>query len=559
MKCDFSGYATKNNIKCSDGRVIRENAFKECDGKIVPLVFQHMHNDLENVLGQARLENRKDGVYAYCSFNGGEKAKQAKELVKHGDLTSMSIFANQLIQNGSDVIHGSIKEVSLVLAGANPGATIDNVAFSHSDGSVTESDDEAVISFRQELEFEDSFKHSDEGGSMSEKTVGDVFNTLNEEQKKLVYAMISNILEDSSMSQSLEEGDDMKFNVFENGDKSLKHAELDPDVVEDIFAYAKENGSLRESVLAHAAEYGIEDIDILFPDAKTVTPTPELISRNMDWVQKVLSGTTHTPFSRIKSTAADITADEARAKGYVKGNLKKEEIVKLLKRVTTPTTIYKKQKLDRDDIIDITDLNVVSWIKSEMRLMLDEELARAIMVGDGREVDDEDKINEENIRPIWKDDDMYAHHVSLENTVTTEDMIDAIIKAKKQYKGSGNPVLYTTTDVLTDMLLLKDKMGRRLYRNASELASELNVSSIVEVEVMEGLTREDSGSTKLDLIGIVVNLKDYKVGADKGGSISMFDDFDIDYNQYKYLMETRCSGALTKPKSALVIEKKQGA
>lgn len=556
MKYDFSGYATKNDLKCTDGRIIRKDAFKHQDGEVVPLVWQHLHNDPTNVLGHALLENVSDGVIAHCLFNNSEKAKQARELVRHGDVKSLSIFANQLQQRGSDVLHGSIKEVSLVLAGANPGATITNLTIEHADGSYTDSEDEAFITTMNPITIDD-VTHAAEGGSG--KTIGDIFDTLNEEQKNVVYAMLAMAAgESDSMKQSDEGGTSMKYNIFdgdgkkEDGKNVLSHSQI-----QEIFADAQKCGSLKESFLSHVQNYGIENIDILFPDAKKVRNEPDLISRDMGWVRGVLNGTHHVPFSRIKSTAADITADEARAKGYIKGKLKKEEVIKLLKRVTTPTTIYKKQKLDRDDILDITDLNVVSWLKSEMRLMLDEELARAILVGDGREPDDDDKINEENIRPIFNDDDLYAHHVDVGAETTTEDKIDMIIRAKKHYKGSGSPAYYTTTDEVTDMLLLKDKLGRRLFASRTELAATLGVSEIIEVPVMEGVVRTDSSENKFDLLGIMVNLKDYTVGADKGGQVSMFDDFDIDYNQYKYLMETRCSACLTKPKSAVVIEKKQ--
>lgn len=553
MKCDFSGYATKNDLKCSDGRTIRKNAFKDNDGQIVPLVWQHMHRDVGNVLGHVKLENRDDGVYAYGFLNETQAGKNAKELLKHGDITSMSIYANQLVQKGADVIHGVIKEVSLVLSPANPGAVIDNLTIAHGDGSMTDLDDEAIMNFGEapiygEIRDEPLAHAEGEGG---EKTIGEIFNSMSEEQKNVVYYMIGQALEGEGVEHS--EGDDnMKYNVFdgtgETEGEALSHVE-----VKEILDDAQRCGSLKEAVLAHAQTYGIENIDILFPDAKTVTNPPDFIKRDTEWVAGVLSGTRHTPFSRIKSTAADITAEEARARGYVKGKLKKEEVIKLLKRVTTPTTIYKKQKLDRDDIIDITDLNVVSWLKAEMRMMLNEELARAILIGDGRSVESEDKINEENIRPIWKDDDLYSHHVVVDAGLEPEALVEAIIRAKKEYKGSGNPALYTTTDVVVDLLLQKDKIGRRLYESKAALANAMGVSTIIEVPVMENQTRKVESATH-KLLGIIVNLKDYTVGADKGGEVSMFDDFDIDYNQYKYLIETRCSGTLTHPKSALVIE-----
>lgn len=569
MEFDFSGYATKNDLKCSDGRIIRKDAFKDNDGETVPLVWQHMHNDPTNVLGHALLKNVDDGVYAYCVFNDTDQGKNAKTLVEHGDVKCLSIYANQLMQKGSDVIHGMIREVSLVLAGANPGAMIDNLSISHSDGSVVDLDDEAIIYTGEEISFEDVVEHADDSSSSEEgETVGDIFNSMSEKQKNVVYAMISDILEGETAAQSAinDEGEteEMKTNVFDKETKDVKdtktltHAQF-AEIMED----AKKCGSLKESFLEHVQSYGIENIDILFPDAKTVTPTPDFIKRDTDWVSTVLNGARHTPFSRIKSTAADITADEARAKGYVKGNLKKEEVIKLLKRVTTPTTIYKKQKLDRDDIIDITDLDVVSWLKSEMRIMLDEELARAALVGDGRDAEDDDKINEENIRPIYSDDDMYAIHVGLdEETVTTGDKeLEAIIRAMEDYEGNGTPVMYTTRGKVIDWLLLKDTTGRRLFTSESELASYIGVSRFIYVPVMKGMTRQtEEGetpskvTTTYNLIGIIVNMNDYVFGADRGGQVSMFDDFDIDYNQYKYLLETRCSGALIHPHSALVVE-----
>lgn len=571
-KPDFSGYVTKNDLKCTDGRIIRKDAFKHCDGKVVPLVWQHMHTDPDNVLGRIRLENRTDGVYGYGYFNNTPKAKNAKELVVHEDITSMSIWANELSQSGPDVLHGDIKEVSLVLAGANPGARIDNIAIAHADGSEYIDDTEAIISSgftfdkeeKEEPKVEDEseeIKHADS----SNETLGDIFNTLTDKQKEAVYAMIAQVASGERIEQSddLEEGGNyMKHNVFEGTDRveSENRPVLTHSQIKEIFEDAQRCGSLKESVLAHAQSYGIKNIEYLFPDAKTVTQTPDFIKRNTEWVQRVLNGAKHSPFSRIKSTAADITADEARAKGYVKGNLKKEEVIKLLKRITTPTTIYKKQKLDRDDIIDITDFNVVTWLKSEMRLMLNEELARAVLVGDGREAEDDDKINEENIRPIWTDNDMYAIHVTIDSTVDNEGEMEAILRAMDDYEGTGSPVLFTTQSKLTDYLLLKDKVGRRYYTTKAEVAAALGVSDIVTVPVMKGLSRTLSDeTTNVDLLGIIVNMGDYNIGADKGGELSMFDDFDIDYNQYKYLMETRCSGALIHPHSAVVVEKKKTA
>lgn len=573
---DFSGFATKNNLKCSDGRVIRKDAFKNNDGKTVPLVWQHQHDGPENVLGHAVLENREDGVYAYGKFNSSEAGKNAKLLVEHGDITALSIFANQLKQRGNDVLHGAIKELSLVMSGANPGALIDNLSIQHGD-VIEMSESEAIIYTGEEIPrdedglpitYELAHAEEEESGeesSSDDETLEDVFNTLNEKQKTAVYAIIGAAIEEGEMEQADEDGEVlehqdneggtvMKHNAFDDQTAVDTKKRLTKDQMSEILADAKKCGSLKESFLAHAEDYGLDPIDVLFPDARLVTNPPEMISRRMEWVSGVISGTHHTPFSRIKSTAADITADEARAKGYVKATLKKEEVIKLLKRTTTPTTIYKKQKLDRDDIIDIVDLDVVSWLKAEMRVMLDEEIARAILIGDGREADDPDKINEENIRPIYTDDDMYSHHIKLDADVTTDEMVEAFIRGRKYYKGSGNPTMYTTTDVLTDMLLSKDSIGRRLYNTQAELESALRVAKIVEVEVMEGAQRTVDTETLL-LQAIFVNLRDYTVGADKGGEVSMFDDFDIDYNQYKYLIEARISGALTKPKSALVFEK----
>lgn len=555
---DFGGWATRNNLRCSDGRTIMKDAFKHNDGQTVPLVWNHQHNDPLNVLGHALLENREEGVYAYCKFNETESGKNAKLLVEHGDVSALSIYANQLKQQGSNVIHGAIREVSLVLAGANPGAFIDSV-MSHGE----ESDDEAIIYTGEDI----SLFHADEKKdkpvdekSEDEETVADVFNTLTEKQKTVVYAMIGQALEEKEESEDNNNNDDskggnktMKHNVFDKEDAKkdvLSHSDL-----EAIFADAKRYGSLKDSVLAH----GIEQIDYLFPDAKNVTNTPQFIQRDMGWVQKVMNSVHHTPFSRIKSILADITEDDARAKGYIKGKLKKDEVFTLLKRTTTPTTIYKKQKLDRDDVVDITDFDVVAWLKSEMRMMLDEEIARAILVGDGRLSSSDDKINEQNIRPIWKDDDLYTIKapVTVAANATADEkakaFIRAAIKSRKNYKGSGEPTLYTTEDVLTDCLLMEDTTSRVIYDSVSKLATALRVKEIVTVPVMENLSRVDNGTT-YGLMGIIVNLTDYNIGADKGGAVNMFDDFDIDYNAQKYLIETRCSGALIKPYSAIALE-----
>lgn len=592
-KYDFAGWATKNDLKCSDGRTIRRNAFKEDDGKVVPLVWMHRHDGPENVIGHALLENRKDGVYAYGSFNNTENASYAKELVEHGDIVSLSIYANQLKQNKGDVLHGHIREVSLVLAGANPGASIEFPILEHGE----ESDSEAIIysdadiahgeGLEDELEesestdatededesenlqnggSEEEIKHSDDGSAKEEtkvadeqkkdKTIEEVFNTLNEEQKNAVYAMLAYALENKDSKDGDdedEEDEEMKHNVFDTDemeDDVLSHSDM-----EAIIKDGKRYGSLKESVLEHAEDYGIDGIEWLFPEDRNLNTTPEFIKRDTDWVSVVMSGVHHTPFSRVKSTFANITEDEARAKGYLKGHLKKEEVFSLLKRATTPQTVYKKQKIDRDDQIDITDFDVVAWIKGEMRMMLDEELARAYLIGDGRLASDDDKISEEHIRPIANDADLFTIKKAVTlgtgdaaDDITARNFIKAAIKARKDYKGSGNPILFTTEDQLTNMLLLEDTLGHSLYKTEAELATKLRVSRIVTVPVMEN--HQVNGKT---LMGIIVNLADYNVGADKGGAINMFEDFDIDYNQEKYLIETRCSGALTKPYSAIVL------
>ena len=592
---DFSGWASRNDLKCSDGRTIRRDAFKDNDGMIVPLVWNHDHNDPDNVLGHALLENREQGMYTYGYLNNTDKANTARELLKHGDIVSLSIYANKLKQNGGDVLHGDIKEVSVVLAGANPGAFIDSVIVHSFDGYNEEYDDGAVIytdesialnhadedegeeedkkeetqeteeeaeeekkeeeSEETEEEDEETIEHSDsEEKDMAEnegKTIQEVFDTLNDEQKDAVYAIVGMALEDA---EGTEEGDEVKHNVFENDEMNngevLTHAEM-----QEIFSDAKRYGSLKESVLQH----GIENIEILFPDAKLVGGMQE-VKRPDEWVAGVMSATSHSPFSRVKSMYANLTEDEARARGYIKGKLKKEEVFSLLKRETTPTTVYKKQALDRDDLIDITDFDIVSYMRKEMRGMLDEELARAFLIGDGRLASSDDKINEQNIRPIWKDDDLYSVKVNVEFAEDDTDdkkakkVIRAAIKNRKQYKGSGNPVLYTTEDWVTEMLLMEDGIGHPLYDTVDKLATAMRVSKIVTVPVMENQKRVTKTGDAKELIGIIVNLKDYNVGADKGGAVAMFDDFDIDYNKQKYLIETRCSGALIKPFSALVLE-----
>lgn len=662
---DFSGWATRNDLKCSDGRTIRKDAFKQNDGQKVPLVWNHDHNDPMNVLGHALLENREEGVYAYCSFNDTPAGNNARQLVQHGDVTALSIYANQLKQYGQDVVHGAIREVSLVLAGANPGAFIDAVlehgeisedsaiiyngmeglSLEHTtvggDEDLQKSEEPAapakpkksskskdqpkeekeVIEHADKEDDEDKADEAEKDDGEDGETVKDVFDTLTDKQKKVVYALIGQAIQDAKggdvehsdlmhanededeeedkdpdengetvkdvldtltdkqkkvvyalIGQAIQDakvgktntndeddesddgGKEMKHNVFESDEQNditvLSHSEM-----AEIFSDAKRNGSLKEAVLAH----GIENIEYLFPDAKNVTQTPEFIRNPDDWVKKVMNGVHHTPFSRIKSMFADITEADARAKGYIKGRKKIEEVFSLLKRVTGPTTVYKKQKIDRDDQIDITDFDVVAWLKAEMRTMLDEELARAILVGDGRNPASDDKINEQCIRPIWTDDDLFTVKTTLSIASSATDdakakaFIRAAVKARKNYRGSGNPTLFTTEDVLTNCLLMEDQTGRIIYDTMDKLATTLRVKEIVTVSSMEDLYREEDGKT-FTLMGIIVNLNDYNVGADKGGAVNMFDDFDIDYNAQKYLIETRCSGALIRPYSAIALE-----
>ena len=558
QKYDFCGWATKNDIKCTDGRVIRRDAFKHCDGQRVPLVWNHQHNAPEDVLGWAELHNQPEGVYTYGSFNETEGGQQAKALVEHGDITGLSIYANQLQQAGCDVIHGTIREVSLVLAGANKGARIEAV-LEHADNDYAEYDDAQIFSGENiELYHAEETTEKKEDTTVAkengDKTIKDVIDTMNEEQKNALYAVVAAALNDEGDDNNDEEDSaDMKHNVFEGDtpENTLTHSEM-----KVMFDDMRRYGSLKDSVAAHSAEYGIEQIDWLFPEAKTQSAAPEFIKRETGWVPKVMNNVHHTPFSRIKSVFADITEDDARAKGYMKGNLKKDEVFTLLKRTTTPTTVYKKQKMDRDDVIDITDFEVVSWLKTEMRAMLDEELARAILVGDGRNSSSDDKINEQNIRPIVSDAELYTirKKVTVKTNATDPEkakaLIRAAVKSRKDYRGSGEPTLFTTEDWLTEMLLLEDTTGRTIYDTTEKLKSALRVKEIVTVPVMEGVKGVGGG----DLMGIIVNLADYNVGADKGGAINMFDDFDIDYNQQKYLIETRCSGALTKPYSAIALE-----
>lgn len=596
-KYDFSGWATRNDIQCSDGRTIRKDAFIGNNGRTVPLVWNHQHDDATNVLGHALLENRDEGVFAYGTFNNTASGRHAKEMVTNGDITGLSIYANHLKQSAKgDVFHGEIKELSLVLAGANPGAYITNVGdtMAHSE----EDEFEAHIYFSEE-EQDLTIAHADEESEekkddmaddkKTNRTVKDVIDSMNEEQKKVLAFMVNEASKgtdkkddsddkEEAVKHSDEGGEVMKHNIFENdvqedAGMTLSHSDMQA-LAKATMRDMKKYGTLKESLLAnignflpstmqHAdGDYGIKDIEMLFPDARAIESTPEFIQRQDAWVTSVINGTRHTPFSRVKSVFADITADEARAKGYTKGKKKIEEVITLLRRTTDPQTIYKKQKLDRDDILDITDFDVVAWLRGEMRIMLNEELGRAILIGDGRSAVAEDKIKEDHIRPVWTDDKLYTIKAPLPNltSANTEDeiakaFIRKAIKSRKDYRGSGNPTLYTTEDMLTDMLLLEDKDGRVIYDTEEKLRTALRVSKIVTVPVMENQTRTDADdSKKYDLLGIIVNLSDYNVGSDKGGSVSMFDDFDIDYNQYKYLMETRCSGALIKPYSAIVLE-----
>ena len=576
---DFSGYATKAGLRCSDGRTIMPDAFKHQDKETVPLVWQHGHNEPANVLGHAVLEHREDGVYAYGFFNDTDAAKNAKTLVEHKDIKSLSIYANQLTEKSKQVLHGFIRELSLVLSGANPGALIDNITLAHGDGDMVTLEDEAIIYTGLELNHADgaSADSTASTDTSGDPTVQEVYDSMTADQKEVVHYMIGAALEsatqplnnaahsdEGSESESElvhgdendeEEGRRMTRNVFEqqSGGKEEETHVLTHDAIKGIVEDAQRHGSLKGAVEAYALEHGIENIDVLFPDARSVTNTPEFDQRRVEWVSGVISGTKHSPFSRIKSIVADITFDEARAKGYIKGNLKKEEFFGVSKRTTAPSTIYKKQQLDRDDIIDITDFDVVTWLKGEMRLMLDEEIARAVLIGDGRDVADEDKIKDpagapegSGVRSILYDHDLYVATVTVDDAAESTDVVDAVISSMGFYKGSGSPTLYTTLPVLTKLLLARDSLGHRLWRTPGELASEMGLSSIVTVEVMEN---------EPDLIGIIVNLKDYTIGADNGGDVNFFDDFDIDYNQYKYLLETRISGALTRIRSAMVVKR----
>lgn len=587
---DFGGYATKAGVQCADGLTIQPGAFAHQDQpNKVPLVYQHGHKDISNILGYAILEHRDDGVYARGYFNKSKAGRDAAEAVAHGDIVAMSIYANRLTKRANAVYHGIIREVSLVMAGANPGAIIDFVSIRHSDGEIEVFDDEAVIRMSEPLEI---LQHSDEETDEDQSDNTDpeaIFESMTDAQKELVGQMLATVAGpeasdtadeaeqttdetvdqpeagedagDANTEQSAQhdalnntEGSDMKHNVFDQAAKGLGSDDegytLTHSDMENIFEKARQRGTtLKEVVEEFALQHGIDNIDILFPDAKAVSDTPEWIKRRTEWVAKVLGGTRHTPFSRIKSLSADLTLEQARAKGYVKGSLKKEEFFGVAKRVTGPQTVYKKQKLDRDDVLDITDFDVVAWIKGEMRIMLDEEIARAVLIGDGRSNADDDKILETNIRPIATDHELYQTTVYInlgDTNSSAEEIVDTLLLNRRYYKGSGNPDLFTTELTIAQILNVKDSTGRRIYQNLQDLATTLRVASIVPVEVME---------EQPDLVAIMVNLQDYTIGADKGGDVSMFDDFDIDYNAYKYLIETRISGALTKPKSALVIRR----
>lgn len=555
---DFDGWATVAGIKCSDGRVISHHAFEQNDGAVVPLVWQHGHDNVTNVLGHAQLEKKPEGVYAYGFFNGSQQAEHARELIEHGDVTAMSIFANNLKQNGNVVKHGNIVEVSLVLKGANPKATIENVSMSHSDGEGYS----AIIKMGEGDVTHEDFEGSDSSDSEDEssdedKTIGEILSTLTEEQLEavnyLIAAAIDGESEDSEETNE-ETEEDMKHNVFE-GDKSPENTLSHTDFAELVEAAKRNNATLLEE-LKHA-DYGIENIGYLFPDAKSVTDEPTFLDRDQSWVSVVMNGTKHSPFARIKSVFADIRDDKARAKGYAKKAQKKtEEVIKLLTRTTSPTTIYKKQRLDRDDIVDITDFNVVSWLKNEMKGKLNEEIARAILIGDGRQITDPDRVDDEAIRPILKENDLYAFHKTLDANTTDETLVDDIVLASADLEGSGSPTLFISKKRLVKLLLMKDKNGRRLYETEASLAGALGVTKIVTVPQFEGLEHEIKGASH-ELLAIVVDLRDYTIGSNAGAELGMAESFDIDFNQYKYLMETRLSGSLTAPYSALTISRKK--
>lgn len=566
MQYDFSGYATRNGIRCSDGRTIMKDAFIDNDGTTVPLVWQHDHTDPSNILGHCKLENRPDGVYAFGVFNDTPAARDAKMAVRHGDINAMSIYANHVRQESGLVRHGNIREVSLVLSGANPGAFIDNVTIAHGD-EVATLGDEVIIFSGQEFAHADSMEETKEKeASMAEETknnkreedmtVQDVLDTLTPIQQKVVYALIGMAAEgDTGEEVEQSEGDYGMYNAFEsNEDTEIRHAdEFVHEELDAVLADARRNGRLSDSVISHAQNYGITNIDILFPDAQAIRNTPDFYGRRTEWVNAVLNNTQHVPFSRIKSMYADITAEEARARGYTldRNNNKRkiDEVFNVLKRVTTPQTVYKKQKLDRDDIVDITSFDVVAWLKQEMRIMLDEEIARAVLVGDGREVSDESKIRTDSIRPIAFDDDVYTIKVQVEDADDVTAMIDQVTQAQVNYRGSGTPTFYASPSLIAKMMTQRDQLNHRLYSTRNDLASELSVANIVDVPILDTAKAEDGRP----VLGIIGNLKDYTIGADRGGNISMFDDFDIDFNQQKYLMETRCSGAITLPKSFIAI------
>lgn len=604
LDCDFAGWATKFNILCADGRIIKHGAFNDIDGAKIPLVYNHIHDNLSDVLGHAYMECRDEGVYAYGYFNDTEQARIAKEAVQHGDMDSLSIWANHLKQVGPYVEHGEIKELSLVLAGANPGAYIEDVALAHGE-TPNMSDYEANIYSGEQLEI----MHSSDGNpdmkslqgiigqlntilensnknivghavkdtpvakkdeTKDTETVKEVIDSMSDTQRKVTYALVQDALDSSSKkddntstNSDIKEDKTMstiEHNIFEKTAEGATLAHRDMKKYNAAISEGKRYGSLKESFLAH----GITNVEYLFPDAKTLNAQPEFISRNQGWVDDVMNDVHHTPFSRIKSVFADLREDEARARGYIKGKLKKEEVFSLLKRTTTPQTIYKKQKIDRDDVVDITEFDVVVWLKTEMRMMLNEEIARAILIGDGRLTSSDDHIKEDNIRSIWKDADLYTikHSISItKNTTAAEKasaFIEGCVRARIDYQGSGNPKLYAPESIITECLLLKDKNGRIIYDNIEKLATACRVAKIVSVPVMENQTRVDKTDT-LALQGLIVNLQDYNIGADKGGAINMFDDFDIDYNAQKYLIETRISGALTKPFSAIAIETKSSS
>ena len=584
MKYDFSGYATKNNVTCSDGRTILENAFIENDGQDVPLVWQHGHTDPENVLGHAKLENRKDGVYAYCELNNSDAGNHARELVRHGDINALSIYANRLSQKGRDVIHGNIVEVSLVLSGANPGALIDNVALEHSDGSVEDDLSEASIYTDAELEHaskeqasSDSSDEDDETDA-DDETLAEVLDSMSEKQKTAMYAVISQLVDADDEGETEDEQSEAEHsddtndkentlahtNVFEGTASDTESNTLSHSQIEAIFADARRPGmTLASSFMAHAKDYGIKDPSVLFPDAVKVDREPQRITHQNEWVTTVLNGCKHSPFSRVKTQWSDLTLDTLRAKGYITATKKEDVVYEIATRVTTPTTVYSRSKMDRDDIIDITDFSVVDWIKRNLREALDEELARAILVGDGRQASDPHKVKTENIRPIWTDNDLFSHKVKVgyqdDPTNQAYAFIDTARQSRKFFRGSGTPTLFTTNSVVCFLLEMKDTQKHYLYETKEALARVLNVAQIVEVEQMEGLQSDVAGGKKADLWGIITNLSDYTIGADKGGEVTYFENFDIDFNQHKYLYETRASGALTKFKSALVLERQPKA